>query len=271
MSMLIEDIVFGYGSKDVLKGVSFKVEDGELTSIIGPNGSGKSTLVKCIDGILEVKSGEVYIDSKKTKDMSLKEKAKTIAYVPQVSNEVFFQRVFDTVLMGRKPHLSWGVRREDLEIVAEVLEYMELTELSECYLNELSGGQKQKVIIARALAQQPDILLLDEPTSNLDIKHQLEVLEIVKKINKQRKSSVVMVIHDLNMAYRFSDNLVMLKEGNIFASGTPDLVLTKENINEVYEVEVTMANTDIGPCILPISSNEHKKHKYDDFNNKVIN
>lgn len=267
MSMLIKDIVFGYGSKDVLNGVSFKVSDGEITSIIGPNGSGKSTLVKCIDGILKAKSGEVYIDSKKTKDMTLKEMAKIIAYVPQVSNEVFFERVFDTVLMGRRPHLNWGVRKVDLEIVAEVLEYMELTELSECYLNELSGGQKQKVIIARALAQEPDILLLDEPTSSLDIKHQLEVLEIVKKISSQRKSSVIMVIHDLNMAYRFSDNLVLLKEGNIFASGTPDSVLTKENINRVYEVEVTMANTDVGPCILPIRSSEHN---HNSFNNEAI-
>lgn len=258
MTMLIKDIIFRYGNKEVLKGINFKVSKGEIVSIIGPNGSGKSTLVKCIDGIFKPKSGNVYIHTKDTRNMSPKELAKTMAYVPQASSDVFIQRVFDTVLMGRKPHLTWGVRKIDLEIVEEVLDYMGLTDLAECYLDELSGGQKQKVLIARALAQEPEILLLDEPTSSLDIKHQLEVLEIVKKISKQRKSSVVMVIHDLHLAYRFSDKLVLLKNGNVFACGDPNTVLTKENINKVYDVEVSMVNTNLGPCVLPIKSINEK-------------
>lgn len=267
MTMLVKDIVFGYGKKEVLKGVNFKVSKGEIVSIIGPNGSGKSTLVKCIDGIFKPKSGKVYIDTKDTRTMSTKELAKTMAYVPQASSDVFVQRVFDTVLMGRKPHLNWGVRKMDLEIVEEVLDYMGLTNLAECYLDELSGGQRQKVLIARALAQEPEILLLDEPTSSLDIKHQLEVLEIVKKISNQRKSSVVMVIHDLSLAYRFSDKLVLLKDGNVFAYGEPNLVLTKENINEVYDVEVSMVNTNLGPCVLPIKS---INRKVEDLNVEVM-
>lgn len=258
MTMSIKDIVFGYGTKEVLKGVNFEVIKGEIVSIIGPNGSGKSTLVKCIDGIFKPKSGNVYIHTKDTRNMRPRELAKTMAYVPQSSSEVFTQRVFDTVLMGRKPHITWGVRKIDLEIVEEVLEYMGLTELAECYLDELSGGQKQKVLIARALAQEPEILLLDEPTSSLDIKHQLEVLEIVKNISKHRKSSVVMVIHDLNLAYRFSDKLVLLKDGTVFASGEPSTVLTKENINKVYDVEVSMINTNLGLCIMPIKAINEK-------------
>lgn len=253
MKLYTKNIKFSYGNKEVLKGIDFNVKKGEVVSIVGPNGSGKSTLLKCIQGILKPKAGFVYINDKETSTMALSELAKTLGYVPQSSVEVFTQTVFETVLMGRKPHLTWGVRKKDLEIVEDILTYMGLEDISQCYLNELSGGQKQKALIARALAQEPEVILLDEPTNNLDIKHQLEVLQIIKNISEQRGSSFIMVIHDLNLAARFSDRLVLLNEGEIFSEGTAKEVLTEENIKKVYEVESIIQNTHIGRCILPVT------------------
>lgn len=253
MKLYTKNIKFSYGNKEVLKGIDLNVKKGEVVSIVGPNGSGKSTLLKCIQGILKPKDGAVYVNDKETSTMALGDLAKTLGYVPQSSVEVFTQTVFETVLMGRKPHLTWGVRKKDLEIVEDILTYMGLEDISQCYLNELSGGQKQKALIARALAQEPEVILLDEPTNNLDIKHQLEVLQIIKSISEQRGSSFIMVIHDLNLAARFSDRLVLLNEGEIFSEGTAEEVLTEENIKKVYEVESIIQNTHIGRCILPVT------------------
>lgn len=253
MKLYTKNIKFSYGDKEVLKGIDFNVKKGEVVSIVGPNGSGKSTLLKCIQGIIKPKAGAVYINDKETSTMALSDLAKTLGYVPQSSVEVFTQTVFETVLMGRKPHLTWGVRKKDLEIVEDILTYMGLEDISQCYLNELSGGQKQKALIARALAQEPEVILLDEPTNNLDIKHQLEVLQIIKNISEQRGSSFIMVIHDLNLAARFSDRLVLLNEGEIFSEGNAEEVLTEENIKKVYEVESIIQNTHIGRCILPVT------------------
>lgn len=252
MKLSVDNMVFSYGSNKVLKGISFRMDEGEIVSVIGPNGSGKSTLIKCIEGILKPEVGSVYVGDKEAKQMGSRELAKIIGYVPQDCSSVFSQRVFETVLMGRRPHLTWGVRKKDVNIVEKILDYMEISHLASRYLDELSGGQRQRVIIARALAQEPKILLLDEPTSNLDIRHQLEVLEIVKKISRESKSSVLMVIHDLNLAARFSDKLIMLKDGNVLYIGNPKKILTVENINEVYEVESTLADTDYGQFILPV-------------------
>ncbi|EJO5347999.1 ABC transporter ATP-binding protein [Clostridium botulinum] len=262
LEMLINDIVFSYDNKKVIKGINLKVEEGEIVSIIGPNGSGKSTLLKCINGILKPCSGNIYINSKEVLKMNPKELAKIIAYVPQETSEVFMQTIFETVLMGRKPHLKWGVREKDLKIVEEILEYMELLDLAECYIDELSGGQKQRVYIARALAQEPKILLLDEPTSSLDIKHQLEVLQVVDKISRQRNTSVIMVIHDLNLAYRFSDKLALVKSGQVISYDSPEVVITEENINSVYEVESSIINTKLGKCILPVKPIKKDRKRY---------
>lgn len=245
------NVTFSYGTKEVLKGISFEAHESEVLSIIGPNGSGKSTLIKCIDGLLKNNSGDIYLNGENIKNIPLKERAKFIAYVPQSSYEAFPQKVFETVLMGRKPHLGWSVGRKDLKVVENILEYMELSEISNSYLDELSGGQKQKVLIARALAQEPSILLLDEPTSSLDIKHQFEVLNIIKNISRRRKTLVIMVIHDLNMASRFSDELLLLKDGKIFSSGKADTVLTKDNIKSVYEIEVSAVNIKNYTCFIP--------------------
>lgn len=256
MKLKVKGICFRYGSREVLRDVELEARPGEVLSIIGPNGAGKSTLLRCINRILKPYLGTVYLDGKELFNLKAQERARMMGYVPQASGEVFPCTVFETVLMGRRPHLSWGVEKGDLEVVGEVLHRMGLMGFAERYLYELSGGEKQKVLIARALAQEPDVLLLDEPTSNLDVKHQLEVLELVREAAKQQGKCVLMVMHDLNMAVRFSDQLLMLKNGLVFAAGNPQAVLTPENIKAVYEVEAMVMTTGLGPHVITVKPTE---------------
>jgi iron complex transport system ATP-binding protein len=251
----VKGVSFGYGSVEALNNITFEVRDGELLSIIGPNGSGKSTLLRCIDKILKPKKGVIMVDERDILRMNLKESARTVGYVPQSAVNSFPFTVFDVVLMGRKPYISWGVGKRDIELVSEILEFLGLSSMAMRYFNELSGGERQKVLIARALAQEPELLLFDEPTSNLDIRHQLEVLEVVRNLKGEKGVSVIMAMHDLNLASRFSDRLIMLNSGRIFATGTPEEVLIAENIREVYGVEVEVSQRDGGhPQILPLKA-----------------
>jgi len=257
MNLEVRGISFRYGSITALDGVDLTVDAGEIVSIVGPNGSGKTTLLKCIDNILRPKSGVALIMGNDINKLSLKEISKTIGYVPQTSVRTIFPfTVFDLVLMGRKPYISWEVSKRDRRIVAETLDFLGISELAMRYVSELSGGEQQKVLLARALAQEPRVLLMDEPTSNLDIKHQLEVLSITKQMVKKKSLAVVMAIHDLNLACRFSDRIAMLKRGKLFAVGTPEEVLTEANIKEVYEVEVKVFKDDGRgyPYIVPLSA-----------------
>jgi iron complex transport system ATP-binding protein len=226
-----------------------------MLSIVGPNGSGKSTLLKCINRILKTKQNTVLIDGKDTSKLNLKELSKIMGYVPQSSTSTFPFTVFDVVLMGRKPYIHWNLSERDNEIVAEMLDFLGIGELSMRHFNELSGGEQQKVIVARALAQQPQILLLDEPTSSLDIKHQLEILCILRSLAQTKHCSVIVAMHDLNLAGRFSDRMLMLKQGCIFAVGTPDAVLTEENIESVYGIKARVTNSILGrPQVTPLIS-----------------
>jgi iron complex transport system ATP-binding protein len=254
MKLVIRNVTFSYKSTPALKGVYFELKKGEILSLVGPNGSGKSTLLKCIDGILKPHCGAVFVDGKSTSDMSLKEISKLMGYVPQnASSAAFPFTVFDVVLAGRKPYIGWSIRDEDVTVVANILNYLGIQHLATRYFSELSGGEQQKVIIARALAQLPQILLLDEPTSNLDIKHQLEVLQMINHLCKEMGLSVVTAMHDLNLASRFSDKIIMLKDGCIFAAGAPEEVITVENIMAVYGVRAHVSLTDTGrPQVIPI-------------------
>jgi iron complex transport system ATP-binding protein len=249
---LIQDIRFSYGSHSVLKGVTMEVAPGQVLSIVGPNGSGKSTLLRCLARVLKPQGGAVFLDGREAARISSRELARLLGYVPQAVGEVFPFTVLETVLMGRKPHLNWGVAPKDLAVVAQVMQFMGLVEMAQRQMDQLSGGQKQKVFIARALAQEPQVFLFDEPTSSLDIRHQLEVLELVRELAGQQKRQVVMVLHDLNLAARFSDRMVMLKEGLIFAAGRPGDVLTAENVSAVYGVEASIADSALGPYVLPL-------------------
>jgi iron complex transport system ATP-binding protein len=255
LKLTINKLSFNYTAIQVLKDVELEVGLGEMLSIVGPNGSGKSTLLKCINRILKTKQNTVLIDGKDISKLNLKELSKIMGYVPQSSTSTFPFTVFDVVLMGRKPYIHWNLSERDNEIVAEMLDFLGIGELSMRHFNELSGGEQQKVIVARALAQQPQILLLDEPTSSLDIKHQLEILCILRSLAQTKHCSVIVAMHDLNLAGRFSDRMLMLKQGCIFAVGTPDAVLTEENIESVYGIKARVTNSILGrPQVTPLIS-----------------
>jgi len=249
----IKGLTFSYNSHRILDDLNVSVEDSEILSLVGPNGSGKTTLIKCIDRILKPK-GSILLDGKEAEHMSRQEIAKTMGYVPQSSTTPLATTVFDTVLMGRRPHIGWRVQDHDLNKVANVLEKLHLEDLAMRDFAELSGGQKQKVLIARALAQEPSVLLLDEPTSNLDMKHQLEVMETISSLVKERSISAIMAIHDLNLAARFSDKLVMLKKGQVYATGEPNALLNEANIGKVYGIEAMVLNALGRPYIVPLRS-----------------
>jgi len=250
MKLVIRGVSFSYGSINALEDISMDVEDGEVVSLVGPNGSGKSTLLKCINKILKPRTGAILMAERDVKTLRLKELARLLGYVSQSATHAFSSTVFDAVLLGRRPHVSWGVAVRDKEIVSRILVMVGIEGLAMRQFNELSGGERQKVLIARALAQEPQLLLLDEPTSNLDLRHQLEVLGLVSKAAKESGISVVMAIHDLNLASRFSDRLVFLKEGRVYAFGEPQQVLTSDIIRAVYGVEAVISKDSGRPHII---------------------
>ncbi len=253
MKLTINKLSFNYASTPILKDIELAVGLGEMLSIVGPNGSGKSTLLKCINRILKTKENTILVDDQDTCKMNLKQLAMLIGYVPQSSASTFPFTVFDVVMMGRKPYIHWNVGERDNEIVAQMLDFLGINHLAMRHFNELSGGEQQKVIIARALAQQPKLMLLDEPTSSLDIKHQLEILCILRGLAQSGERSIIVSMHDLNLASRFSDQMLMLKKGCVYAVGTPEAVLTEANIETVYGVKVQVSTSVIGkPQITPI-------------------
>ena len=250
MILSVQGLEFKYPSHDVLKNISFSLEKGDCLAILGTNGAGKSTLLKCINRILKPQKGSVFIEERQVKKLKSVELAQKIAYVSQ-SNEPFRTTVFDSVLIGRKPYIKWNVSKDDLNIVDEALKILGLEKYSLRYIDELSGGEFQKVLIARALAQEPSVLMFDEPTSNLDLKNQIEVINIIKKIARSKKISAIVTMHDLNLALRFADKFMLLREGKIFAAGGID-IMTAENIEYVYSIPVKVGRLNNIPVILPL-------------------
>lgn len=253
MKLEVLDVSFSYNQHLALEDISVTVEKGSIVSLVGPNGSGKTTLIKCINRILKPNTGSITIDERDIKEMKLVELAKTFGYVPQVQVSFFPFTVFDAVLLGRRPYIKWGVRSSDKEIVSKLLAQVGIEHLAFRHFNELSGGERQKVVISRALAQEPDILLLDEPTSSLDIKHQLEILDIVKSIAEEKDVTVIISIHDLNLASRFSDKIILMNKGKVFANKTPEEVITVENIRKVFGVDVKIDDFSGKPYTIPIT------------------
>jgi len=256
LNLIVKDLQFGYNSRTILNGISLELRPKEMLGVIGPNGSGKSTLIQCIDGLLRPETGSILLNGKELKDISRKELARKVGYVPQTTSRSFFpSTVIDTVLMGKRPHLGWRSSNKDVKNVIQVLRLIGIEDLAMRDINELSGGQQQKVLIARALAQEPAMLLLDEPTSNLDIKHQLEVVEIIREKVMEKSISAIMAVHDLNLAAKYTDRIVMMKDGKVFATGTPESVLTTENIRAVYGVVAeVIKNNGNSPHIVPVRS-----------------
>jgi len=252
VKLKVKDVEFSYASVPILKNVCIELAASEMLSVVGPNGAGKSTLLRCIDRILKPQKGSILLDGQEIKKMSRMELAKKMGYIPQSTTQIFSATVFDVVLIGRRPHISWRSSDEDTEKVLEILQLLNIEEFAMRDINELSGGQQQKVFIACALTQEPDVLLLDEPTSNLDIRHQLEVMDIIKNIVIEKGIAAIMAIHDLNLAARYADRLIMMNSGKIFSAGNPTSVLTPENIKHVYGVESEVMDKRGRPHIVPI-------------------
>ena len=247
--MRVENLHFSYPcGRQILRDVSFQAEKGSFLAILGNNGAGKSTLLKCFDQILRPQQGSVTVDGTELLTLSLGDLARQVAFVAQGAAGAQLT-VYDTLLLGRKPYIKWGVSQEDRRIVNDTLRHMGLEELAMRYLHQLSGGEQQKGLLARALVQQPKLLLLDEPTSNLDLRNQYEVLDLVRRVCREQGITAVLVIHDLNLALRFCDRFVMLHNGTVFAAGDASVV-TPEALRAVYGVEALVTRTAGEPVVV---------------------
>ncbi len=254
MRISTENIKVKISNTDILKGINIDVDNKEFVGIIGPNGSGKSTLLKCIYRTLKPSSGIIKLDDINLSKLSIKETSKKLAVLSQHNNYNFDFSVKDILLMGRSPHKKFLDRdtKEDYDIIYDSLNKVGMLDFIDRSFLTLSGGEQQRIILARALAQQTDCLILDEPTNHLDIKYQLQLMGIVKNLNVE----VIAAIHDLNIAAMYCDKIYVLKEGNIVAYGTPKEVLTSELIKDVYGVDSIVINNPatnlLNICYTPV-------------------
>lgn len=255
IAIKIDNLNFSYGDRKILDNISVSLKKGKLTGILGPNGCGKSTLLKNILGYLKNESGEIYIENLLSNEIKQKDKAKLISLVPQKSQLVSGMDVQEFVLMGRLPHLknSWdGYSKRDFDLANTYIKELELEKFLYRKAVTLSGGEFQRVLLARALTQETKIILLDEPTSALDLNHALDLMKKVKETVIKKGITAVTVLHDLNLAAMFCDEIVMLKNGKVFCQGTPKEVLIKENLKAVYELECSVCYTEEDvPYIIP--------------------
>ena len=250
MQITVNGVNFSYSSTPVLKNISLDLEGNEFVSILGPNGVGKSTLIHCMNKILTPTEGVVMINGKDVKEIPLKELAKQIGYVPYSGGDAFPLTVVDTVLMGRHPHNKWKSLDSDLDLVYDTLKMLRIEHLAMRNFNELSAGQHQKVMLARGIVQEPKLLLLDEPTANLDIRHQIEVTKLLKELSVTKEMLVIMISHDLNISSKFSDKMILMHEGTIFSVGTPEEVITEDNIRTVYKVDSNVVTHNGRPHVI---------------------
>ena len=248
----VDALEFGYHStRKILDTIKFDVSNGECVAVLGNNGAGKSTMLKCLNKIIAPQHGKVLINDADVLKMKRLEIAKNTAYVAQKS-EGSRITAYDAILLGRKPYIKLSPTHEDYQIVDRIISSLNLQDMTLRLIDELSGGELQKVMIARALAQQPKVLLLDEPTSCLDLKNQLEVLKLVQTITKENNIAVVIVIHDLNLAIRYCDRFLFLKDNSIYCYGGID-VMTSENIEAVYQVPVIVESYHEQRVVIPLS------------------
>lgn len=239
-----------YGDKEVLRNINFHVSDKEIVTIIGPNGSGKSTLIKALSRCLKITEGTVSLYGKNINNISTKTIAQKMAILPQVKNISADITVGNLVSYGRYPHLRFGKRlnTEDKDIINWAIQKTGLVDLKNRHVATLSGGERQRAWIAMALAQKPKILLLDEPTTYLDVSYQLEILELIKDLNKSLNLTVVMVLHDLNQAARYSDNIFVLNEGEIFEWGNPESIIRSTLLKDIFRIESHIYRDEINDC-----------------------
>ncbi|MDN7013208.1 ABC transporter ATP-binding protein [Methanoculleus sp. FWC-SCC3] len=250
MILDVDGVAFNYRSASVIRDITFELSPHQVLAILGPNGVGKTTLLKCMNAILRPKSGSVLIEGADLLTADRMEIARKVGYVPQRC-EAGRVTVFDAVLLGRRPHIGWDMTDKDIRIVEAAIRMLHLEDLALRYIDEMSGGELQKVSIARALVQEPRVLLLDEPTSSLDLRNQLEILGIVRRVTTEHDVAAVMTMHDLNMALRYADRFILLKDGVIHAAGGPDVV-TPEIIEAVYGVPVTVERYNGFRFVVPL-------------------
>ena len=260
----VKDVSVGYGERTVLDTLNVDIKRGAVTSIVGPNGCGKSTLLRTMSRLLNPTKGEIVLDGKSIHDIPTRKLATQLGLLPQTPIAPDGIVVADLVGRGRTPHQGilgrWS--QQDYDIVAEALETTGISDLAERSIDELSGGQRQRVWIAMALAQRTETLLLDEPTTYLDVKHQLDVLDLLTELNHDRGTTIVMVLHDLNLAARYSDELVAVSGGKVFAHGHPREVITKENVKSVFGIDSVIITDPVSdqPAVMPIGRH-HLRNK----------
>lgn len=251
MILSVDELTFLYRNHDVLNEIAFTIDAGEVVAILGPNGVGKTTLLKCLNRILRPKAGAVNLDGEDLAGLNLMDIARRVGYVPQ-RVETGRLTAFDAVLLGRRPHIGWDITERDLRIVDAVFRRLSMDNLRLSYIDEMSGGELQKVAIARALVQEPKILLLDEPTSSLDLRNQVEILSTIVQIVRQHTIAAVMTMHDLNQALRYADRFIFLKDGRVYAHGDRSIV-TPAVIGEVYGVPVEVVTHKGLPLVVPVA------------------
>ena len=250
MILDVQGVGFSYNSHPVLADITFSVRPGELVAILGPNGVGKTTLLKCINSLLRAAQGAVLVEGRDVLRMRPTEIALNVGYVAQRA-ETARLTVFDAVLMGRKPHIRWRVGDKDLRIVDSAIQRLGMQQLTLRHIDQLSGGELQKVAIARALVQEPRLLLLDEPTSSLDLKNQVGILSLLRRIVEEHAMAAVMTMHDLNTALRFAHKFLFLRRGSIFAAGSTGEV-NREMVEAVYGLPVEIRHIHGSPVVVPV-------------------
>lgn len=252
----IDKLNIGYDNKIIVEDFSLTIEKGEIVTIIGPNGSGKSTCLNCLTRYIKPVSGSVTLDNENIYLKHIKDFSKRVAILSQHNNLNSDITVEQLVSYGRSPHKKWYERKtpEDHAIVEQAMKYTDIFKYKNNSINSLSGGERQRVWISMALAQTPDILLLDEPTTYLDISYQLELMELIKSINKDKGITVIMVLHDLNQASQYSDKIVLMKNGKVFSYGSPRDVINCKNLREVYDINCHICEYQDKSIVIPLSN-----------------
>jgi iron complex transport system ATP-binding protein len=251
MILDVQGVSFSYRSQPVLRELTFRVDDGELLAILGPNGVGKTTALKCINAILKPRRGAILLEETDVLRARIDEIARSMSYVAQ-RVEPARLTAFDAVLIGRKPHLRGRVSEHDVRLVDAALKRLHMTDLALRYVDEMSGGELQKVAIARALVQEPKLLLLDEPTSSLDLRNQIEILSLIRRVVAEHHVAAIMTMHDLNTALRFAHKFLLLKDGAVYAAGGVN-DMRADLIEAVYGVPVELQHHHGRPVVIPDS------------------
>ncbi|OWY27354.1 ABC transporter ATP-binding protein [Herbaspirillum robiniae] len=247
----IDALHYRHGEREILDGIRLDVAAGEVVALLGPNGAGKSTLLRCVNQLAGRYRGRILVDGRDAAALAPRELARTVSWVPQQAGGSMALRVLDMVLLGRAPHRRRGSGERDLAIALEAISRLHLEELALRPVDRLSGGERQRVMLARAMAQEGRLMLLDEPTSDLDLRHQVEAMQAVREIARARDAAMLVAIHDLALAARFADRLVMLAGGRIHAAGPWREVLTPANILAVYGVHARVGCDDGIPYVIP--------------------